>query len=117
MNSRFSRVSSFGCESGYVRCAIVDCDNNQILKVLSSEYENPVSSVQLFTLSLPKIPLEDIEEYVQNDGIHQIMHSQLLFPFYTSNFLLTFFFTFRRAYIFRKQSGSEFASYQYAVSF
>lgn len=66
--SSYSRISSLGCESGYLRCSVVDCDTNSVLRVLSTEYENPITSVQLFTLRMPEIPLKELEEYVHNDG-------------------------------------------------
>lgn len=53
-----SRITCLGCENGHVRCSIVDCDKNYVLKNLYVEYENPVANVQLFTLSLPKISFE-----------------------------------------------------------
>lgn len=59
------RVTCLGCENGHVRCSIVDCDNNSVLKNLYVEYENPVSNVQLFTLSLPKISLE---QFLKTEG-------------------------------------------------
>lgn len=63
--SIYSRITCLGCENGHVRCSIVDCDNNCVIKNLYVEYENPVSNVQLFTLSLPSIPLE---QFLNTEG-------------------------------------------------
>ncbi|XP_065200975.1 KICSTOR complex protein kaptin-like isoform X2 [Planococcus citri] len=68
-NNYHHRISSLGCENGQVRCAIVECKSNHILRSLSTEYENPISSVQLFTLKMPEIPVDDIEQYIQNDDL------------------------------------------------
>lgn len=85
----FSRVSSLGCESGYLRCSIVDCDSNCVLRVLSTEYENPISSVQLFTLRMPEVPLVELEEYIQYDG-----NSWSLYVSFEDEFVKKFFHLF-----------------------
>ncbi|GFG37974.1 hypothetical protein Cfor_06621 [Coptotermes formosanus] len=43
------RVSAYGCECGYVKLAIVDLTNREVLSCWSARFEGPVSTVRLFT--------------------------------------------------------------------